>query len=683
MTSSRSRSPETGPSAKLTRWAHDHPAGGVRERDLRGLSATVGLVLLAAACTDTSTPDRVCEPGEIRCVGTTAMRCLTGGQGYTVSDDCNNYGKICITNKGCLFCDPDALSCSGQDVVRCNSAGSAYLTTPVRTCDTAKGEICESSQCFNACKLSNSNRSYMGCEYWAVDLDNAVVESGSAAAQQFAVVLSNPSSLAASVTVTINEAALGQTVKPKQVKTSTIKPGGLEVLLLPAREVDGSPAGTFNKGGGTALSSNAYRIESTAPLIAYQFNPLSNVGVFSNDASLLVPTPALTTDASNLVGAAYLVMAWPQTIATTTNPKTNFGDDLRAFLTIVGTREKTKVKVTLSTDIIADKEGRIAAAKKGSTLLVELGPYDVLNLETGDFGADFTGTRVDADQPVAVFSGSEASDVPDFPDLTKRKCCADHLEQQLFPITTLGTVFIALTTPSRTEALAKAGAQITVNKKEREYFRILSNGENTQVTTNLASPALFSVKRGAYQQLTVDQDFTIQTTEPVVVGQFVAGQDDAAVPSSLPGGDPSFILLPPVEQFRKDYLFLTPDKYSFDFVMIAAPKGAKVLLDGRQLQAGCDAASGQKLCCTVSSVGKVRKPAEVGYTEFEAIKCQLSFPLVQLGRVPPDNLLAGDQNDGVHRLTANQPVGLIVYGFDAYVSYGYPGGLDLALINLK
>jgi len=44
-------------------------------------------------------------------------------------------------------------------------------------------------------------------------------------------------------------------------------------------------------------------------------------------------------------------------------------------------------------------------------------PYDVLNLETGGFGADadFTGTRVDADKPVAVFSGSEASDVPDPP----------------------------------------------------------------------------------------------------------------------------------------------------------------------------------------------------------------------------------------------------------------------------
>ncbi|PJB40833.1 MAG: hypothetical protein CO108_14250, partial [Deltaproteobacteria bacterium CG_4_9_14_3_um_filter_63_12] len=33
--------------------------------------------------------------------------------------------------------------------------------------------------------------------------------------------------------------------------------------------------------------------------------------------------------------------------------------------------------------------------------------------------------------------------------------------------------------------------------------------------------------------------------------------------------------------------------------------------------------------------------------------------------------------DGVHHLTASAPVGLFVYGYDSYVSYGYPAGLDL------
>ena len=642
------------------------------------------LALLSAVCTGcvNSDEDLVCEPGVYKCESNTALRCVRDGTGYVVSSDCAAKGLACTT-KGCLFCDPGAHSCQGSKVMKCNEAGSAYESKAVHSCDATKGMICSNNTCINACKLAQSNRSYVGCEYWAVDLDNAVVSSGNAASQQFAVVVSNPSTLAATVKVSINEANVGKAVKLKEVTTRTVKPNDLEVILLSPREVDGSPDGQYDTGGGSALTSRAYKIESSAPIIAYQFNPLSNAGVFSNDASLLVPSTALSTDSSES-GASYLVMGWPQTIATTKNPKTNFGVDLRAFLTIVGTREKTSVQVTLSTAIISDKDGMIKAARKGDTISYTLGPYDVLNLETGDFGADFTGTRVTADRPVVVFSGSEASDVPDFQDLTSRKCCADHLEHQLFPTTTLGRTFIALTTPSRTEALSKAGATISIKKKEREYFRVLSAGEFIKITTNLDSPfGYFSVANRKYAQLTVDRDFTIQATGPVVVGQFVAGQDDPGIPSTLPGGDPSFILLPPVEQYRKDYLFLTPNKYAFDFVLIAAPRGAAVTLDGRALKAGCDTATGKKICCTKGNVGNVRRSGEKTDTFYESYKCQLSFPIIQTGSVPPDNLLDGLQNDGVHSLKSNVPVGLVVYGFDAYVSYGYPGGTDLALINLK
>jgi len=638
--------------------------------------------LLLGGCANLNNDDGICDPGSYRCVGSSALICLPDGSGWQVEADCGATGKVC-TAGGCKVCEPDALQCKGIELLRCNSDGSGFLNDPVKTCDAEKGEICDGGGCTNACTLATTNRSYVGCEYWAVDLDNAVVEIGSAAAQQFAVALSNPSPLQARVRILVNEAPFGQPVKLKTVTERTVKPQQLEVVLLPAREVDGSLPGEFNTGSGTAVSSNAYKIESTAPLIAYQFNPLSNVGVFSNDASLLVPTPALSGDSGAQLGANYLVMGWPQTIATTDDIMTNFGTDLRAFLTVVGTREDTSVKVVLNTDIIGDAEGLIKPMKAGDTLTAKLGPFDVLNLETGGFGADFTGSQVLTNKPVVVFSGSEASDVPDFPDLTTRKCCADHLEQQLFPVPTLGTAFIALTTPSRTGALRAAGAVIS-EKTEKEVFRILAAGEFTRVGTNLPPPHdQLSISPRTIAQLRVNRDFTIQANEPVVVGQFVAGQDETGISRTLPGGDPSFILLPPVEQFRKDYLFLTPNKYAFDFVLVAAPRTAKVTLDGRVLKDGCDTQQGQKLCCTRSEVGSVREAAATSDTPYVAYKCQLSFPKVVPDKEPPDNLEAGNQNDGVHRLVSDLKVGLVVYGFDAYVSYGYPGGTDLALINLK
>ena len=41
----------------------------------------------------------------------------------------------------------------------------------------------------------------------------------------------------------------------------------------------------------------------------------------------------------------------------------------------------------------------------------------------------------------------------------------------------------------------------------------------------------------------------------------------------------------------------------------------------------------------------------------------------------------GDQNDGYHTLRSTEDVGMVVYGFDAFVSYAYAGGLNLEVIR--
>ncbi|MCL2823746.1 MAG: hypothetical protein FWD57_07130 [Polyangiaceae bacterium] len=39
-------------------------------------------------------------------------------------------------------------------------------------------------------------------------------------------------------------------------------------------------------------------------------------------------------------------------------------------------------------------------------------PFVVLNLETGDFNGGFTGSIIEADRAVILFSGSDVSDAP-------------------------------------------------------------------------------------------------------------------------------------------------------------------------------------------------------------------------------------------------------------------------------
>ncbi|MDP6944104.1 MAG: hypothetical protein QF464_08150, partial [Myxococcota bacterium] len=102
-------------------------------------------------------------------------------------------------------------------------------------------------------------------------------------------------------------------------------------------------------------------------------------------------------------------------------------------------------------------------------------------------------------------------------------------------------------------------------------------------------------------------------------------------------GDPALILHASVEQFRSDYVFLTPDKYVEDYVNIVAPAAAIVTLDGATIGAGYFTA-------IASSSYKVAR--------------------IKVG-------------DDIHRVESTEPIGVVAYGFDRDVSYGYMAGLNL------
>jgi hypothetical protein len=631
------------------------------------------VAVLLAACSKPRPLDSLCGPGEVRCMSNMLELCADDGQSWISQDDCGARGLVCDGTRGCVACAADTRTCDGQAVVRCRPDGSGFDT--IATCDGTQGQVCNAGDCINACDLAQMQHSYQGCEYWAVDLDNAVVaDQGAAAAQQYAVVLSNPSALDATVSVDIYcdaADAANPAYKCTEGQPYTVvgpfhvAPGDLRIIDLDARELDGTSNPSLNDGPGTFVSRHAYHITSTAPLIAYQFNPLDNVGVFSNDASLLLPSESLDR--------RYLVLSWPQTIALTQDPNTNMGIDLRAFLTVVAVADQTTVDVTLATDIIGG--GGIAPAKKGDTVHVVLDKYQVLNLETGAFNADFTGSTVVADQKVAVFTGSEASDVPRFDTLAQRRCCADHLEEQLFPESSFGQSFVAVKSPLRSKVVAAAGWKVAVAQMEPEYWRIVAAHDGTVVHTNLPVPQdLITLDRGQDVILESPGDFTVQATKPITFAQFPPSQQATGIPSTLPdgtrppGGDPSSITIPPVEQWRSNYLILIPDKYNFDSLLLAAPSTARLRYDGMALEDALD--------CEFQPAGTLANGPDGADLQYVAIRCMLSHPTT----TGP-----GTQDDGVHYLESagGEHFGLVVWGWDSFVSYGYPGGTNVSPINLN
>ena len=611
-----------------------------------------------------------CTEGVVECTGGALTRCANSLR-ETV-DDCAARGWACAPMfLKCTPCLPNESTCDGFDVVKCS--GDGQTKSKVETCDGDKGFACRAGSCVNLCDDAAKNRSNVGCEYWPVDLDNAVTSQGNAALQQYAVIVSNPQpDLAARVTIEEDTALPGQPANIRVVAQATVGIRHLEIFRLGPKELDGSAPDVPNSGTHTAFTRGAFRVRSDVPIVAYQFNPLDNVNVFSNEASLLLPTSALGGG-----GRSYVVAGWPQTIARSENPGEDFGIDLRAFLTIVGTTANTRIRVKPTARVVPGGPftGGIAP---GQEVELTLEPFEVLNLETGDFNADFTGSTIDSDNPVAVYVGSEASDAPFFSSLATRSCCADHLEEQVVPLRAVGKRYALGRMPNRSKAVQAAGAAIGVYD-EPEFYRVVAvRPGKTAVTTTLPPPwSSFVLEgEGAVQTIAAYQDFVLTSTEPVHVLDVVASQEAAGIPRGLTGGDPSITYVPPVEQWRSDYTLLTPDKYAFDFLVVTAPFGANVFVDGLLVDGKvCEVAPGDGL--TEEARGKGKKPP------FTVYRCQLSFPVVDPTKTPPLNVLPGKQNDGVHRVQSDYPIGVVVYGFDSFVSYAYAGGTQLLTINVN
>lgn len=623
-------------------------------------------------------PKPECIEGQERCT-TGYEKCVAAADGmphWQMIEECDAQGKVCAISLGkCTTCLPSSRGCKGQDVVSCSADGN--VETLVKTCDVANEIVCRSGDCVELCAQAAIDRSNVGCEYWAVDLDNAMIDSTSnAAAQQFAVVVSNPQpDVPVEVKLFQDNGQPGDDPNEAEIATAIIAPLNLRVFKLGPREVDGSPDGEYNTGTHTALTRHAYKIKSNYPVVAYQFNPLENVNVFSNDASLLKPVEALVYEGTSM-RKMYVVAGWPQTIAATDDPDTNFSPNypihLRAFLTIVGTRPDTTVRVHTKTKVVPG--GPIPETPAEGTLETMLGAYDVLNLETGDFNADFTGSVIEADGPIAVFTGGEASDAPHFSKLSERRCCADHLEDQLDPLRTAGKRFVIAHSPSRTRTVAEAGGQIP-QVPEPDYVRVVAaSPKGAAVTTTLPPPYdKFQLNYlGDYREVQAERDMMIEASEPVIAMQVSASQDAANVKRGLPGGDPSIVIVPPTEQYRMDYVFLTPDKYAFDFITVVAPPTTVVAMDGIPLDADN--------CWITPSDGLTPEERGSGLPPYWVYTCQVSFAAINPLTDPP-TVSPGIQNDGVHRVAAGEPVGVFVSGFDSYVSYGYAGGSDLKTIS--
>jgi IgGFc binding protein len=603
------------------------------------------LLVLAFACSATGDPN-INSTG-VGGSGSTTSADTSGAGGDLGCNNClgNNFTPcnpdgtpgapveckdlVCATDVGCVQCIPGGTVCVGNEVHRCAANGQS-MDELVEVCDANAGKTCSDGKCSSACEIAADKPSNVGCEFWAVDLDQQDGFNDPASAP-WGVALSNAGQGVANVTIEINVAAVGQPVKTQVIQQVTVPAGGLKPVILPTRELDCGVKPNDYASPGTCLSSNAYRITASTPIVVYQFNVFANA--YSNDASLLLPTNAL--------GKIYRVIGWP---AGHPIPLAFPGIGTiidRSYVTVVGSKPNTHVTVKAGWRIKGNPP--VAATPVGGEITATIGPFDVLNLETDDGTfqddpktmADLSGTVVQASEPVAVFSGVETTGAPGSFDVPKPPgwesgdtCCLDHLEDQMFPVESVGSHYVIARSPVRS----------TSSFREPDVLRFLGVAEPATVTTNLPAPYdSFTLQPGEIKTTWTQDNIIVSSTKPVMVGQILVSSQYVDGPAL---GDPSLTVFPPVEQFRTEYVFLAPDGWTQSWVVISAPVGGKVTVD------------------SVAPTGCIVEPAgTIEGVTYESRRCAIKA--------------------GAHQLSGDKPFGIVAYGYGTAGSYAVVGGADV------
>lgn len=513
-------------------------------------------------------------------------------------------GQVCdAVDNACLdqVCTPGEFTCAGDaGYTVCNDQGTAL--GDMQTCPS--GQLCDkdAGACNDACAVVAKRQSSIGCEFWAVDMANVPPRD----AYVYAVAVSNPS---ATDPVTVDVFDRNKNGTEQKLLSGVIPPRQVKVFLVSGKSNNqqGFYSGDAGFLGTGIAKGRAFRIASDLPIVATQFNPLGGALAFTTDASLLLPTHAL--------GTKYYHLAWDE------------GLGVGSSLVAVATAEQTTLTITTTVDLPMGQNG-LPPLKKGVPTQVQLGRYDYLQLSTSL--GDLSGTQITADQPFALFGGHSCGQVPN-----KTVDFCDHLEEQIFPVDTWGTEYVAIRSPKR--------------KSEDMMWRVLARETGAKVTFTPKpeglDAAVKNIPAGGFLEFSASSDFRIESDSPILVAGYMYGCG-ATGDMSCPG-DPSMVLMVPVEQWLSDYVFLVDSSYTND--------NAKLVRRAmnNNVELGC--------------LGPVPDDHWQAIPGTPYVSAVVNINPGEAGCEPGTNTAT----------TPETPFGIIVVGEAAGASYAYPGGMAL------
>ena len=246
--------------------------------------------------------------------------------------------------------------------------------------------------------------------------------------------------------------------------------------------------------------------------------------------------------------------------------------------------------------------------------------------------ADLTGTRVTASKPVALFGASECSNIP------FETFACDHLTEQIPPTATWGSRFLVAS---------------LLGRDSGERFRVVSS-QGATVTVKCSTsdtPTSYSLPgAGSWSEFEIvpNSYCSIEASSPVYLAQYSLGLD-----ADFLTGDPFMMMIPPIEQYSNSYVFEALQDFVSNLITVYVTpeyfQPQRILLDGVMLD------------------------------EWVSVSCALDETVC--GYIVRVSVSSGEHL--LFHQDSSAQVGVSVYGFNFFNSYGYPGGLRLTPVQCK
>jgi hypothetical protein len=363
----------------------------------------------------------------------------------------------------------------------------------------------------------------------------------------------------------------------------------------------------------------AYRVTSTVPVIAYQFNPVNGQTSYLSDASMLYPTTAL--DHINYA------VTW-------TSMVDNTNTNVMAYATAVGTIDDTEITITPSVNTAAGMG--VPAGTAGVPFMITIDEGDVLSIAPAAVGQGLSGTTFESDEdhPFGFFVGQECALIP------ANTCCCDHMEEQLSGVRLWGQHFIGARVPPRTQNPPDTSLWQIYAAEDGTSIDLIADNAVTGLPNspiNLDKGEKVEFYAGGTQA--EPGDFEIIADKPIAVLNYMTGAES---PNAGGTGDPLAVQLTSVEQFLPRYVVLVPGTWNNDVAVVTREAGAVVSIDN------------------VAIADNLFNP--IGNGDYEVARVALA--------------------DGVHVFDAGEDFfNVVIVGYDQWDSYGYLAGTGTAIVN--